>query len=254
VSVRIAAVLLLFLTTPAGAGVVYRFTSAYTGHPLMKTASGTVWVSGRNYRFALDPDPSNPRAWDVAVSNGTGKFLINLGNQTWYRDDNLPTVPRFGSRDATLRGQVKVKHEVEGTETVSGRSATKHAIRVEYKLLEDFGRPGSAPARVESNIGVTLLVWTTADFPSIPMQRHIATGLREADEALARIFESIEGMPLRYQLAATRAYDGGRPSTILVTTTFENIEESDVPASHFEVPKTFREQEPVIGFAEPNHR
>ena len=55
-------------------------------------------------------------------------------------------------------------------------------------------------------------------------------------------------MPLRAELAYTQTYDGGgKPSTILAVTTFTDISIEDVPPSRFEVPKNFREQEPVIG-------
>jgi len=220
------------------AGVVYRFTTKYTGDPILKVSSGTVSVSGRSYRLVLDPDPSNPRAWDIAVSDGTETRLINLSNKTWYRERSYPP-----GRETKLRGKVNTTQRTEGTEKIDGTNATKHFLRVEYKQTEDFG-----PNRVGSKIGVTLLVRMAADLPPIPWQRHLTTRFREADDEIARFMATMEGMLLRAELAYTQTYDGGgRPSTILAVTTFTDIAIEDVPPSRFEVPKNFREQEPVIG-------
>lgn len=241
-SLRIAAILLLLLTTPAGAGVVYRYTTKITGDPVATGSSATVWLDGPGYRIVLDPDPSGPRAWDIAVSNGAETFLINSENQTWYRPKPLPTVRFFGGRETRLRGKVKASHQVEGTETIDGRSVTKHAMRIDFRQTEDFGS-----TRVGSTISITFLVWAAPGLTSIPLQRDLTTGIAQVDEALARLFASIEGLPLRKTLSVTRRYDGGGvPTTILVTTTVTDIEETTIPPSRFEVPKTYREQEPVI--------
>lgn len=233
-----AALLLCIVTTSVEAGVVYRFTTKYIGDRLRTASSGTVSVSGRSYRLVLDPDPSNPRAWDIAVSDGTETRLINLGNQTWYRERAYPP-----GRETKLRGKVNATRRSEGTESIDGRTAARHFLRLEYKQTEDFG-----PTRVGSKVGVTLLVAAAADLPPIPWQRHLTTGFREADGEIARFMETIEGMPLRTELAYTQTYEGGGiPSTVVAMTTFTDISIEDVPPSRFEVPKGYREQEPVIG-------
>ena len=229
---------LLLLATPASAGLVFRYTSAISGNPFKSADSGTVWISDGKYRHVLDPDPSNPRAWDVAIFNGTETLLVNAGNQTWYREKKLEP-----PLDAKLRGKPKVSHQLEGQETIAGRQTSKHVIRVEYRLTENFG-----PSRVGSKGSVLLMLWVTPDLPSIPMRRFIRTEFPEIDDEIFRVLETIEGMPLRYQLAATRTYDGGGvPKTLMTTTTFSDFDTVDVPASRFEVPKGYREQEPIVG-------
>lgn len=237
-----AALLLFLMTTSAEAGVVYRFTTKYTGDPLRKISSGTVSMSGRSYRLVLDPDPSNPRAWDVAVSNetsdGTETRFMNLENQTWYRERTYPP-----ALETKLRGKVNTTQRTEGTETIDGRTVTRHFLRVEYRQTEKFG-----PTRVGSRVGVTLLLMVAPDLPPIPWQRHLVTGFPEADAEIARFMGTIDGMPLRAELASTRTYDGGgTPSTVLAVTTLTDILSEDIPPSRFEVPKNYREQEPVIG-------
>src|SRR5687767_13685640 len=99
---RSLALLLAFLATPASAGIVFRYTSAISGNPFKTSDSGTVWLSDGRYRHVLDPAPTNPRPWDIAVFNGTETLLVNAGNQTWYREKR-----REPPRDAKFRGTPK---------------------------------------------------------------------------------------------------------------------------------------------------
>lgn len=233
----------LALAGTAHAGVVYRYTTKFTGHPLFEKASGRVWVSGDQYRAELDPDPSNPRAADVVIA-GEGKTrYLNLGNSTWYFEK--PQVNPYVS----VVGKPKVTQQIEGTETIDGRTATKHVLRGEWVVMQDLGG-----TKLRQNLGLTILLWTTAELPAVPMERSfLGAGYEPPPDALTKAFAAIQGMPLRLVIAATRMYEGGRPTTITTTTTFHDIQTVDVPASMFEIPKDFREQEPVVGFADPEH-
>ena len=203
-----------------------------------------MWVEGTSQRRELDPDTSNPRTWDVAISNGTETRLVNLGNQTWYRQKPPAKMP--AGYEIKLDGKPKIEHRVEETETVAGRTATKHVIVFAYKLLQNFG--GS---RVRTNFSTTVFLWIAHDLPKVPLRHFVADEYDAVNRALTEVLDGIDGMPLRLRSSSTRRMDGGPPFTTFVETEISGIEQKDVAAAMFQVPPSFREQEPVYGFASP---
>lgn len=242
--VRALAVLMI-LAAPAHAGIVYRYTSVVRGDPFRHGGrSGTVWVNGRSYRDERDLDPSSPRAYDVTISDGTTTRLLNLSNKTWYV--SKPAAQRGGpKRDV---GAPKIRTSVEESEPIDGHATRKYVIRVDYKIVETYEHNFGGKiekTKVDLAVGETIMLWTTTELPSVPLD-HVTGTLPEAIDEVSRFFATAEGMPLRLESATTRTYKGGRPSTVLVTTTYSDIRQVDVPPSYFEVPANFREQEPVI--------
>lgn len=235
---------LIAVAASADAGVVYRYASTIKGNPLTKGGSGRVWVEGTNQRQELDPDASNPRAWDVAISNGTDTRLVNLGNQTWYREKPPAKMP--SELEIKLDGKPKIEYRVEETETVAGRTATKHVIVFAYKVVQNFGG-----TRVRTNFSTTVFLWIAHDLPTVPLRHFVANEYDAVNRALTEVLDGIDGMPLRVRTSSTRKVDGGPPFTTSVETEISDIEQKDVAAAMFQVPPSFREQEPVIGFASP---
>jgi len=240
----VRALIALALASAAHAGVVYRYTTDVSGNPLLRHASGRVWVDGERSRTELDPEPE-PRAADVIlVSDGKTRFL-NLGNQTWY--SRKPSADPSAAWKIAPVGKPKVTQVVEGKETIDGRAATKHVIRAEWRATQDF-----QGTKVKLTFGLTILLWATGELPRVPKDPRL--GSYEPDpEEVTKAFTAIEGTPLRLVVVSSRAYEGSRPTVITSTTTYHDFQTVDVPASKFEVPKNFREQEPVIGFAKPEH-
>jgi len=233
---------LMVVAASADGGVVYRYSS-FWGNPLIKGVSGRVWVEGTSQREELDPDTSNPRSWDVAISNGTETRLVNLGNQTWYwkKPAKVPTELQI-----ELDGKPKIEHRVEETETVAGRTATKHVILFAYKQVQNFGG-----TRVGTTFSTTVFLWIAHDLPTVPLRHFVSSPHDAVNRALTEVLEGIDGMPLRLRTSSTRRMDGGPPFTTFVETEISGIELKDIAAAKFQVPPSFREQEPVYGFASP---
>ena len=98
----VRALIALALAGTAQAGVVYRYTTDVSGNPLLRHASGRVWVDGERSRTELEPEPE-PRAADVILVSDGKTRLLNLGNQTWYSE------PEPGFPDLRTGARVRVR-------------------------------------------------------------------------------------------------------------------------------------------------
>lgn len=248
--VHCVAAVLLFAFAAEG-GVACRFKTVVTGDPLSAGESGRIWAEGRRYRLELDLPSPEPRPWDVAISDGTETRLVNLGNQTWYRDKtphilSVLTGPFASSR---IDGKADITHVHEGSDSVDGRPASKHVLRFAYRLTDSIG-----DVHTRAKVSGTFIIWTTPDLPPFPLEPFTySSGLPSVDARFAEIVNDIDGIPLRLVLTATRTIEDGRPVTMLVTTEFSETKQIDVPSSRFKVPAGFREQEPVRTSAAPVH-
>ncbi len=180
----------------------------------------------------------------MAISNGTETSLVNLGNQTWYRMKPPAKMP--SDPEIKLDGKPKIEHRVEETETVAGRTATKHVILVSYRVVQSF-----FGTRVGTTFSTTVFLWMAHDLPTVPLRHFVSNQHDAVNRALTEVLDGIDGMPLRLRSSSTRRMDGGPPFTTFVETEISGIELKDVSAAMFQVPPSFREQEPVYGFASP---
>ena len=167
---------------------------------------------------------------------------MNLANRTWYRD-KPPEPQRFVE---PLKCS-KLTHKIEGTETIHGRESTKHVIRVDCKVVYHLGEVDATEA-----VGLTMLLWVAGDLPAIPAELYVDIKDYDLNQLVSNALKDVAGMPLLIEQSMTRAYEGGGiPRTVRSRTVFSDIKLTDVPPSAFQLPKGFKEQEPVYGFAAP---
>lgn len=250
--VRNLAVLALgLLAMSAHAGLLYRYTSKST-KALAHDSSARVWIDGEKKRVQLDPDPSNPRSWDVAITKQGKTTYINLQNKTYFHAEagNPGGAPRRTSGSfalptmtgGQLKGKPKVTYENAGAGPVqAGQPTTKHVIQVRYRLL---GEIGGTPLQGEVDVAISVLTATALPFSEVPPVR---TGFAEIDDELARLFATFEGMALRQEVSINRRLEDSPIFNELSTISIEELKVIDVDASVFSIPPGLTYQEPAYG-------
>ena len=240
-------ILALVFATSADAGVVYHFTTKFSGRRYEFKQAGRVWLDGKSYRFEIDPEANkNERPYDVAIStdaDATAK-LLNTTRQTWYerrragtttRSSTLFDLPMTGGK----LGRRRVEHSINGTITIAGRPAKKHMIEIEYELQTVAG---GAP--VHGTIVATVHVWTAESLPRLSLERPLKTGYLDIDAELARIGSKMKGMVLRHELTVTRTLAGGEAVTETVSTVVDEVAITDIEPAKFEIPPGYRYEKP----------
>lgn len=243
---RLLLVALAFAVS-ADAGVIYHFTTKFTGRRYEFKQAGRVWVERDRYRFEIDPDPSkSERPYDVAISTDgdvTAK-LLNTTRQTWYerrragkttRSSMLFDLPMAGGKV----GRRMVHHFENGTTTIAGRTARKHVIEIDYEIEATVG---GHPVR--GSVVALVHLWTCESLPRLPLERPLKTGHRDIDAELASISSKIKGMVLRHELTVTRTLAGGEKVTETVMTIVDDVAVAEIDPAKFEVPAGYRYEKP----------
>lgn len=254
-----ATLLLLVTATAANAGVTYRYRHT-TVSPLMRTESaGRVWIEGARQRIELDPEPGQPRAYDVSISEDGGKtsLLINVQNRTWFHTDDLPSVARsLGSSELFHLPGFRVKERIDQIRVnplpaedggdVSGHSTRKHILSVSYRLRGEL-----EGERLTASVALTVWAWVAGDVPPLHSARSVKTGFTDLDPQIEQWFDALGGGIVKQDVAVTRTMAGGRPLTGMSHFIGEDIREVTIPSSRFERPSGLKHQLPIFGFGSP---
>lgn len=250
-----ASTLLCVLALDAQAGIAYRFVTRSTS-ALRPVSSGRVWIDGDRKRIELDPDPANPRPFDVSILAKGDATLVNLQNKTYYVEKRIPDVLAVGGStlfhlpwpDDRIKGRPKITHRNAGAgPAVGDYPTTRHVIQVAYELTGEF-RGVTLQGEVEATVTV-LLAQTLRQAGDRTI---LGTGFQGVDDALTRLSATIEGLCVGSELSVSRKLEGGAVITETTVTTVDQLATVDVDEKVFIVPRGFTYQEPVYGFAAPN--
>ena len=233
---RFAAACAVLLTLSADAGLIFHRAGR---------VGERVWIDGDRQRVELDPDPSNPRSYDVVIYAGGQTTYINLQNKTFYRKE--PRKPKLGFypplENAKVVGKPEVTFRTEPGPQIVGRDTTKHVIEVRYRV----GGTWSGEKLRTTHKTVTTLYVTA----SLPRDRHLdlfGTAIPEVDDAVAKKYASLEGMILGTEQSGDDQYEGGLVRSYTTTMMVDELKEGPVSDDLFTVPEGFVYQEPVFGF------
>lgn len=247
------AVLLGAFAFAADAGLVYRFTTKSDVAAQPQSGGGRVWIDGNRMRTELDPDPSNPRPFDVTIVVDGKTTYLNLQNKTYYHEQkaiagarvqgssSLFHLPTYG--DPQLRGKPKISYRNAGAgPQLGGHATTKHVIEFRYRLRTEISGTG-----LHGDITGLLTVVTAPSLPGSGDTVFVRTTYPEIDEEIAKHAATFEGMLVSRELVVSRKLEGGPKVTERTTMTIEELTTVDrVEDELFAIPPGFRHQEPVI--------
>ena len=218
------------------AGIVYHFTSDTATQNGVSSVAGRIWSDGPAYRLELDPRPAQPHQFEVAVSTDGDQTVtwMNRTKGTFHvreknakaRSSLLFHLPGVQRNEAV---EPRITHEKLGKETVAGRAATKHNIRVDYHL-----RGIVDDAVVRGTVWCDITVWTDNELPRLPFERPVQTGFEQLDKRIAKIYDKLPGMTVKSEMTVTRVLEGGPPVTEKTSTVIDELQVVDVPATMFE--------------------
>lgn len=223
----------------AEAGLVYHY-SVEPGK-----SGARVWIDGDRKRVELDPDPENPRPYDVEIrANGETTF-INLQNKTYYRPPKGPA--KGGNRyrameNVKLVGKPTItRHIPELGPQALGRDTIKHVIEFRYRIRGDW--TGTSVGQHFETV-ITVLA-----APSLPRDRDVAlprTEFSEIDDEVAKFYASLVGMIVRHETLDSEGFEDGPTYTSSQVRTIDELKEGPIGESVFQLPKGLTYQEPVI--------
>lgn len=246
---------ILLLALSADAGIVYRFTTESTA-ALHASIRGRVWMDGDRKRVELDPDPANPRTFDVAITANGKTTFINLMNKTYFDEqkDSDDAVSGGSSAlfhlpwpDDRIKGRPKITYTSAGPGPSAGEYATaRHIIKFAYRVKGDF-QGVSLQGDVEATV-------STLTAPALPRDAEgllVRTGFMQVDDELARLLNAPAGMIVAYEVSVSRRLEGGPVVTEKTTTSIEDLAIRDIDESIFVIPTGLTYRQPVYGI--PGH-
>jgi TonB family protein len=253
----IGLVLLVFWTTAADAELAYRYRSTFESDLQRFETAGQGWIDGDHRRVELDPNPSNPRSFDLSISSDAGAtwIQINLQNQTYYRSDEERLTPAGGWRtpdtsrlfhlpvrtdESVDRIKVETFPPAEGGE-IAGRETTRHELRFSYRI-----RGRLQGSRLEALVSSSVMVWKAEDLPVLRSDEGVATGIAEVDRQIEQWESAHPGAVLRKEVSITRTFKGATPSHERSIFVVEEIEERPADPALFVLPAELTHQLPVI--------
>lgn len=248
---KLMVVLLGMLAASVDAGLVYRFSTKSTA-PLQRDGGGRVWIEGDRMRLELDPDPDNPRVYDVAITKSGKTTYINLQNRTYFESDGSSSergtpAPLFhlAAESQHLDGKPKVKYESAAGPVTLGRETIRHRIRLRYRVR---GEIQDVPVR--ANVGAEIVLLTAPAVSRFDEARPpVHTGFAEMDDELAKLYASFDGMVLRQETSVNSSYAGGTVFNTVTVMSIDELQETAVKPELFTIPAGLRHQGPV--FAAP---
>jgi hypothetical protein len=244
--------LLAVVALSADAGITYRFTTK-SNAPLQSSSGGRVWIEGDRKRVELDPNPDNPRTFDISITAKGRTTFLNLQNKTYFHEHRVSSVAakRGGSSwlfrmpwsEDRLQGRPKITYRSAGAGSAVGDHATTtHVIHFTYRLRGEMDGI-SLRADVESTVSVLV----AATLPRQVDPTFVRTGFTELDDELTRLLSSLEGMVVGSEVTISRKIEDGAVFTETTTTSFDELKTADVDDTLFVLPSGFKYQEPVIG-------
>jgi hypothetical protein len=220
------------------AGIIYHFSSETVAQSGKVSVAGRIWTDGEAYRLELDPRPGRPHQFDVAVSVDGDRTVTWINREKGSYDVRKRTGKARSSLLFHLVGvrssealEPRITYEVEGKETVAGRAATKHRIRIDYHLK---GRVDDE-AVVYGNVWTDVTLWTDDALPRLPFERPVLTGFEHVDAKIAKVYEALPGMTVKSEMSVTRVIEGGPPITEKTWTVIDALQVTDVDRSAFDV-------------------
>ncbi|HET7437013.1 MAG TPA: hypothetical protein VFN10_20050 [Thermoanaerobaculia bacterium] len=238
-----ALVVVALVASPATAGVIYDFTTTLeSGHGAEKV-NGRVWADGEAYRAEVTRD-GTPVVVISRDANVTAKLLFPK-KQTWAnraragapRSSSLFIWPMAG---AYVPDEPKVTYRRGETITIAGRKATEHQIEATFVVESQ-----DMDSTLRGTYSVKARIWTTKEFPALPLGQLLRTGYYLVDQQLDAIVTSLDGMVLRHDLEVSRTFQGGPPQIERTSTVVQTLTLTEIPAAQFEVPETYQYAGPV---------
>jgi hypothetical protein len=248
------AVTILFISSPALAGVTYDFTSATTGIT-SQTIEGRVQADGKSLRIDVGKgDGVLLRNGSVVLSSAGGQKMtvVDPAAKSYFELDLAQVIGNASAMLGQLGGDMKFDvRNVSTSAPVDGGSlegfpAKKSTIRTQYDLsLTALGQPMAIAIAV-----VTDVWWTDqlpADYMNFLQMRGLRTGVEAVDKLLSTGANHIDGFPLK-QHSQTKITMNGKDITTTTTSTVRNVKRADVPATVFTVPAGFAKRESPLKF------
>ncbi|HEV7428313.1 MAG TPA: hypothetical protein VGQ46_18300 [Thermoanaerobaculia bacterium] len=242
----LAATLLITASASYGA-TTYRVTTTIKDRLKRMPVVERVIADGDNRRLTVEQQ-DEPFTHDVLLSSDGGKTVVALNTplRTWFDAAVLPPstkslAPRRGSevKDA------KVTVSEEPTEPIGGLPVRKYVIRASFIALENYGG-----TKVNRDNSMTTLIWTTDKidgalaFPKL----QVTIGVSALDAELRQKIAAVTGFPLREVTTYSQAYEGGAPTSEIITIDVDDIRTVPSPAAaQFTKPSGYLNQAPVMG-------
>jgi hypothetical protein len=239
----------------AGAnGVTYRFETG--------ARSGTVWAAGRAARMESTRAKTDAADEDRRVQVEIWK---DGGRQVLVVDDSARTFYDRAAREAKGEGAappyavpaatVSKPFEIVSAKMRSvdvrpaaeaGADCRPVKIAFSYDLeLRISGITGATfPASVTGVDEACLATGLPVDALPFGHGPGLTTGISAVDDALARAYATVPGVPVRRTVSVTRRIEGGEPVTS--TLSLSGLAAADVPAARLDVPAGYQHREPVL--------
>jgi hypothetical protein len=243
--------ILLITATALQSATTYRVTKTVKDRLKRSPVVERVIADGDNRRLTIEQQ-DEPFTHDVLLSNDGGKTVVALNTplRTWFDAAVLPPstkslAPRRGSdiKDA------KVSVSEEPAEPIGGLPVRKYVIRASFIASENYGG-----TKVNRDNSMTTLIWTTDKidgalaFPRL----QVTIGVAALDAELRQKIAAVTGFPLREVTTYSQAYEGGAPTSEIITIDVDDIRTVPSPAAaQFTKPAGYVNQEPVMGGPAP---
>jgi hypothetical protein len=232
-------------------GITYHFSSTSTA-PLIGSSGGRVWVAGDRRRMELDPDPTNPRPFDVSITAGNKTTLINLQNKTWFLGGKLPAGTRKGESsglfrmpmmDDRLKGKPTITYADGGAgPRLDPYDTKKHVVHIAYRLVSDI-----QDMLLRGDVEATVTIITAPALQMRLQSQSIRTGFPEIDTELEKWLSSLEGAIVGSEMVVSRRLEGGEKFTETSTMSIDEFKTGDVDERLFAIPPGLTFQEPQYG-------
>jgi len=246
---------MLALSTPASAqtGTTYRFKA--------DTLVGTVWVSGDSARRELESGENGLAAGRIEIwkNGGSQIFILDPKTRTYYEENAwrargktrlLSTSPLTAGPPFQIEGVEDVRVDVKAAaspETISGYECRRTIVTFSYTMkLRLAMAKASMPGRVQGSQDACLV--DTPGLSSLPFHQRLelVSGHAEVDSAFAERVAPLKGVPIARMLTVTRTIENGEPVSATSAFILSDLRQVSIPAGHFDVPKDYRFQEPVL--------
>jgi len=253
--VLVAVLLTALAAAPAHAGIHYKADTVTSGQHDSKT-SVEAWVDGPNAKILfLQADQPMLEKHEYMLTKDGGKtlYLVNPEDKTYMQWDIQGMLQTFGNVMEGMKGIVNLdfsdpkveKLAEEPGGTILGHPTTHYRYRTSYTTtIKVMGIKRSSSTESVQDLWTTkgysdaaLGVWLRAEPP--------ATGIEGLDKLIASEMKKAEaGLPLKNVIVSTTTGQKGKHETTTRTETEVTLlEKASVPASTFEIPSDYKEEQ-----------
>jgi len=239
---------------PAQAAVHYKADTVTSG-PQDSSTSVEAWVDGESAKVLfLDSDQPMLGKNEYLLTTDGGKtlYLVNPKEKTYMQWDIEAMLKTFGSVMESMKGMVNLdfsdpqveKLADEPGETILGHSTTHSKYRTTYTTsIKVMGMKRSSTTESVQDL------WTTNDYddPAFGIWLRTeppSTGIEGLDKLIQSSMDQVKGLPLKsVVVSTTTGQKGKRETTTRTETNVTLLEETSVPASTYEIPAGYTEQQ-----------